>query len=109
MGKPESDLTKVALKWLEFRGVFAWRNNTGAWKGKHKGKRFFIRYGLKGSSDIFGVLPNGRFLAAEAKADPSEDASDDQAMFIERVNAQGGLGFVFHNLDELIEQVEEEL
>lgn len=101
MPTPGNELDRVALEWLLLRGVPAWRNNTGAYM---RGKAF-IRYGMKGSSDILGILPpSGRFLAAEGKQE-YEKVSVPQQQFLEAGNEAGGLGFVFRSLDELIESV----
>ena len=107
MGKAENDLIHAALEWLGLKHVVAWRNNTGAVRREHKGRKYFTRYGVKGMSDIFGILLDGRFLAAEAKA--TGDLSADQYLFIQRVKVQGGVGFMFRTLEELIENVEAEL
>ncbi len=59
----ERDILSSILAYLEYRRIFAWRNNTGA---VHRGGRW-IQFGHLGSSDILGMLPDGRFLAIEVK------------------------------------------
>ncbi|MDR0731206.1 MAG: VRR-NUC domain-containing protein, partial [Treponema sp.] len=49
--------------------------------------------GLKGSSDILGLLPGGRFLAVECKA-PDGRLSPEQRQFLADIKAQGGLAIV---------------
>lgn len=44
-------------------GCFVWNNETGSIEGKDR----YVAYGFKGSSDIIGVLPNGRFIGVEIK------------------------------------------
>ena len=106
MGKAENDLIHAALEWLGLKGVFPWRNNTGAVKyDKKGGGYYYVKFGVPGMSDILGILPDGRFLAAEAKPDPKKDLSADQYLFIERVKVQGGVGCMFRTLEELIEIV----
>lgn len=105
MGKAETNLNRAALSYLELRGILAWRTNTGAATfGTGTAKRF-VRFGRPGISDIIGVLPDGRFLAAEAKVG-KRVATDAQQNFIDEVNRLGGVGFVFYDLDELEEHLD---
>ena len=60
----ESLIVAQCLEWLALHRVFAWRNNTGSYKTP-EGR--YIRYGHVGSSDILGILPDGRFLGVECK------------------------------------------
>jgi hypothetical protein len=52
-----------------------------------------MRFGLKGSSDILGILPGGRFLAVECKAEHGR-LSPDQRQFLADVKALGGMAIV---------------
>jgi hypothetical protein len=63
----ESVLQKAIIDYLNKIGIIAWRNNTGAFKLSHGGKSRFVRFGLPGAADIFGVLKDGRFIAIEIK------------------------------------------
>lgn len=101
MKRNETQLVNACLDLLVMFGVFAWRNNTGATK---IGDRF-IRFGMKGASDILGVLPGGRFLAVECKM-PKGKTSEAQDEFLAGVNASGGLGIVVRSVDELAEKIE---
>jgi hypothetical protein len=55
---------------------------------------------MKGSSDIIGVLPDGRFLAVEVKARHGR-LSPEQSMFIEKVRSLGGVAVVARSFREL--------
>lgn len=86
----ETDLVSNILDALAVEpGVFAWRNNTGAYR---RGKNF-IRYGKKGSADVFAVVrttgPAGRFVGIECKVDKN-DMDDDQKRFAANVRRVGG-------------------
>jgi hypothetical protein len=59
-----------------------------------------MRFGLKGSSDIEGILPGGRFLAVEVKA-PGGRLSPEQREFLERVRGLGGLALVVKSWKEI--------
>lgn len=56
--------------------------------------------GLKGVSDILGVLPDGRFLAVECKG-PKGKPSPEQVEFIENVRKMGGVAFVARSLQDV--------
>jgi hypothetical protein len=90
------DLVRACLAWLEGHGVLAWQNNTGA---ARFGKRF-VRFGPKGASDIFGILPDGRFLAVECKIG-KQKATLEQAAFLGRVHRSGGIALLVHDDLEL--------
>lgn len=96
--QPENEVKNACLRWLHERGIFAWRNNTGmAWIGDHP-----IRFGLKGSADIIGLLPDGRFLAVEAKA-ASGRQSPDQKTFEENVRKNNGVYVLAYDVTDLEE------
>lgn len=103
MATPEGDLVRVCLEWLRLKGILAWRNNTGARPGSYKGKATYVQYGLcKGSSDIIGIMPDGRFLAVECKIGRNNPTASQYA-FIKEVSEQGGLAFCVWSLDDLME------
>ena len=95
----ENEIQKAILEYLKIKKIFCWRNNTGAFtKGDH-----FYRFGYKGSSDILGILPGGRFLAIEVKA-RSGKLREEQKEFIDAINQNGGLAFVARSVDDVIAQ-----
>jgi hypothetical protein len=57
---PENRIKAEVLKYLKLRRIKAWSNPSGAVRIR-PGK--FMSFGLKGSSDILGVLTGGRYLA----------------------------------------------
>ena len=103
----ESQVLGACLQLLTLRGVFAWRANQAAIPLKGGGFRRFA--GLKGVSDILGVLRGGRLLAVECKR-PGEKVRPEQAAFLARVNELGGVGVVVDDvkaLEKLLEDLEE--
>jgi hypothetical protein len=52
-----------------------------------------MSFGLKGSSDILGLLPGGRFLAVECKAEHGR-LSPEQQEFLSDIKAMGGMAIV---------------
>ena len=111
----ESDVLSACLQYLTLRGVFAWRQNQGAIPLKGGGYRRFV--GLRGVSDILGILPQrvqvvgegelqfGNLLAVEVKR-MGEKPRPEQAAFLARVNERGGVGICVHDLRELEMQLQ---
>jgi hypothetical protein len=87
---PEGRVKAGCLKYLKRQRIKAWSNPTGAVQIR-PGQ--FIHFGLKGSSDILGVLPGGRFLAVECKAEHGR-LSPEQRDFLKDVKRLGGLAIV---------------
>lgn len=97
-------VVKPCLDWLQLYGIMAWRNNTGAMEGEHKGKRWYVKFGRPGISDIAGILPDGRALYIECKL-PGKEPTDDQQAFLDEVNATNAVGLVVHSLEELVRKL----
>lgn len=50
--------------------VRLWANNTGAVATKNR----YVKFGLKGSSDIIGILSTGQFIGLEIKTGKSKQS-----------------------------------
>lgn len=98
---PEGELVHAALEYLQRRGVFAWRNNTGAVKADDR----FIRYGYRGSADILGVAADGRIVCCECKSQFGR-LSAYQEHFLAEVKERGGIAIVVrpHDYSRMIDQ-----
>jgi hypothetical protein len=95
----ERDVLFQVLALLRIRGVFAWRNHsTGIWDPVRR--VFRSNVGLRGVSDVLGVLPGGRFLAVEVKG-PSGRLSKEQVAFLASVTQAGGVALVVKDVREL--------
>jgi len=98
---PEGEIVAAVFEYLQLRGVFAWRNNTGAMVVKvPNGRDRFFRFGKKGSSDIIGILDDGRWLAIECKTAKGK-ASLDQLCFLAEIAKRGGVAFVARSIEEV--------
>jgi hypothetical protein len=95
---PERLVLDGCLQYLEIRGIYAWRNNTGAVRINPDR---FMRFGKVGSSDILAVLPGGRFLAVECKAPDGGRLSPKQKQFLDAVRELGALALVVQGWEEL--------
>jgi hypothetical protein len=85
------------LRYLERRGFFAWNNPSGAVR---IAPERWVHFGKKGSADILGCLPDGRFLAVETKA-PHGRLSPEQSAFLEKIQGMGGIAVVARGWKEL--------
>jgi hypothetical protein len=100
MGKadaPENRVKAEVLKYLKLRQIKAWSNPSGAVRIR---PNKFMSFGLKGSADILGCLPDGRFLAVEVKAAHGR-LSPEQRQFLEDIKALGGLAVMVRGWKEL--------
>jgi hypothetical protein len=57
-------------------------------------------YRIKGVADILGIY-KGRFLAIEVKV-KGKYPTREQKAFLERVNAEGGIGFVARSIEDVV-------
>lgn len=97
----EKEIQSAILDYLKARKVFCWKEHSGGLPVQDG--KYFIPIGLKGKSDILGIY-KGRFLAIEVKR-PSGVLSPDQAYFLKKIKEEGGISFVAHSIDEVIENL----
>jgi hypothetical protein len=111
----EADVLSACLQWLSLKGVWCWRQNQGAIPLPGGGFRRFV--GLRGVSDILGILPQtvrvegestpvtfGNLLAVETKR-VGEKLRPEQEEFLRQVNERGGVGLCVHSVSELAEKL----
>lgn len=96
-GTREDAVLRGCLEYLRMNNIFAWRNNTGAAKIGNR----FMHFGLKGSSDILGILPNGQFLAVECKREKGGRLSDEQKKFLDRISRNNGFAVCVNSVYNL--------
>lgn len=92
-----SELVNNCLFFLSLNRIFAWQNNTGAAKIGNA----FVQFGKKGSSDIIGILPDGRFLGVEIKIG-KDTQKPEQIIFQDRIERNGGIYILVRSIDDLI-------
>ncbi len=102
--RPEAAALVEVLKALRTHPAVAWaeRMNTGAAKVGNR----FIRFGWPGCPDVLGQLKDGRFLGVEVKAQAGR-LRPEQALFLARIRAAGGMAFVARDLRDVREQLKE--
>jgi hypothetical protein len=87
---PENKVKTDVMRYLKLRHIYCWSNPSGAVRIR-PGK--FMSFGKKGSAEIIGLLPGGKFLIIETKA-PDGRLSPEQREFLEAVKQQGGMAIV---------------
>jgi hypothetical protein len=98
----ETGLVKACLQYMQFQGIYCWRQNTGAMERRHKGKRRFIRFGAPGISDIIGCMPNGKFIAVECKVGRNT-LTPSQLAFLQQIREADGIAIVAYSVDDVVE------
>lgn len=92
------------MQYLKYRNIKAWRNNTGAFL---RGDRW-VHFGIRGSPDIIGILPGGKFLGIEVKATRGK-LSPDQERFMDDINRLGGVTFIARSVKDVERGLSESL
>lgn len=93
----ESETQKAILEWLDWKHIFHYRNNSGAFVDSNK---HFYRFGAVGSPDIVFVV-NGQYAGIEVKASKGRQ-SDNQKEFQRQLEAAGGRYILAHSLDDVV-------
>jgi Holliday junction resolvase len=96
----ESDIQRQILDYLALKGIFAYRNNSGAFDNGHGG---FYRFGAVGSPDIICVI-DGQYVGIEVKAARGRQ-SEHQKEFQKKLEAAGGKYILAYSLDDFLERI----
>ena len=94
MRQLEKPIENQILNLLKLLGVYCWKNPSVGMYDKAKGvyRKSNNKHHINGVADIIGVI-SGRFLAIEVKS-KTGTLSQDQKLFIMKVNEEGGVAFV---------------
>lgn len=107
-GESEASVQRLILDYLEHKGVFHWRANSGmAWVKKGGGGMRPIKLNPEGTPDILLVAKGGRLVGVEVKK-PGGRLGDAQKAWMERAGSLGVLCLVVTSLDALIDALEAE-
>jgi hypothetical protein len=80
------------------------RNETGcAYRDGPRGREY-VRYGVLGSPDIYGIIIGGRYIGLEGKTGNASQ-QENQVAFEQMVKKLGGFYFVFRSPDEALHYV----
>lgn len=103
----EKNIQAAILQYLSLRGIFHWRNNSGAFTIPESGNhaRRYIKMGITGAPDIICVI-KGRFVGIEVKG-PKGKQRPDQIDYEQRCIKAGGIYYVARSIDQAIEFIED--
>jgi len=93
----EKDVLDACMQLLEVKGVFHYRNNTGALKDRNDR---LVRFGAVGSPDIVAII-DGKYVGIECKSTKGKQ-SENQMLFQYAVERAGGVYVLVHSVDELL-------
>lgn len=94
--KKETTIQKGIINWLLYHQCFIWRNNSGSYE---TAAGHYVSYGFKGSPDIIGIMPDGRFIGCEIKTEKGRQKKE-QKQFEERCKKNNGLYFIIRSIDD---------
>ena len=100
--KRHTELVKASVYWLNLHGVYCWPNNTGA--AYRNGRP--IQYGKTGSTDIMGILNEGRFFGCEVKTGKAVLTKEQKEFKSDIISRNGLWVLVRDTIDCLIQCVE---
>jgi hypothetical protein len=104
---PEHLIMLQIIDYLNKRGCYVWRNNTGAFIRNYynmreaRWKETFFRSGMKGLPDIIGLDSGGRFIGIEVKTATGK-TSPEQVRVLAEMKQRGAWAFVARSLDEVM-------
>lgn len=104
----ESLVLAACLKWFHWKRLFAYRQNTGAYKTE---SGHYVRYGVPGGSDIVSITPVvitpemvgktlGVYTATECKSENGK-LTEPQERFRDHVLACGGIYIVARSTEDI--------
>lgn len=93
----ESEIQKAILQLLLAKRIFVWRQNTGTVEVEDR----YVSFGARGTSDILGIYPGGRFLAIEVKRPKTGKLSAEQITFLQKVRKNGGIAMVADSVKDV--------
>ena len=95
-----NELVRACEQYLKMKGIFHYRNNSGAMVSEYKGKQRFMRFGAVGSPDIVAVI-NGQYVGIECKMGKGRQSSN-QKEFEQNLLKAGGAYWLIRDVQELI-------
>ena len=117
----EGDLVRAVIQYLNARGAFAWRMNSGMIRGEHRGKPWAVRMGTRGMPDVLAVWPKrahhfvqessavlraeysepfGQLIAVECKRHPNKPTAAQEAT-MQELRKRGALVVVAYSVADV--------
>lgn len=95
-------LVRQIIDYLNYRGHFVQRTNSGAIRINTPTNNRFIKLSMAGTADITGCSKDGKFLAIECKIGKNKP-TDLQNAYLEEIRKRGGIAIVAYNLDDVMD------
>jgi len=95
----EAQIQRGILDYLGYKNIFHWRNNTGGFVSEYKGKTRYVKFGEKGSPDIFCVVC-GKIYGCEVKRSNGKQ-SPEQVEWQKRFEKAGGVYILARSIDDV--------
>jgi hypothetical protein len=101
----EQQLVTYCINYINAKGHFVWRNNSGVTHNTYTNKAGVThdrmwRAGVKGGSDILGIAKDGRFIAVECKVGKNK-ATPIQLAFLDEIKRRGGHAYIVYTQQEI--------
>ena len=96
----EKIIQNQIIDYLRYKGIFFYRNNSGAFKRDEH----FYRFGAPGSPDIICVI-NGQYVGIEVKGDKYGKQSKYQKRFEEDLIRAGGKYILAKSVEDVIKNI----
>jgi hypothetical protein len=93
-------LVRQIVDYLNYRGHFVQRTNSGMMRGEYKGKPWAVKLSPAGTADITGCSKDGRFLAVECKIRPNKP-TELQERYLNEIRKRGGIAIVAYDLTDV--------
>ena len=98
----EKDIQFAICKYLEYKKIFFWRQNTNPIMNKKTGSfRAMPKYSMNGVPDIILII-DGAFVGLEVKRPKIGVQSADQKTFEKKCKKAGGLYYIVTSLDDVL-------
>ena len=104
---PESAVVQQVKTVIKATGLKLQRINTGCFQIDEGRQRRFVKTAEAGTCDFEGYDNHGRFLAVECKRPVGGKLSPAQEARINDINRKGGVAFVVHSGEELLQKLKE--
>lgn len=101
----EQQLVTLIINYLNAKGHFVWRNNSGVTHASYTNKSGvrsdrMWRSGIRGGSDIIGIAKDGKFIAIECKVGKNKPTMQ-QDEFVKNILTHKGYGCIAYSLDDV--------
>lgn len=102
---PESAVVQQVKTVIKATGLKLQRINTGCFQIGEGRNRRYVKTAEAGTCDFEGYDNHGRFLAVECKRPVGGKLSPAQEARINDINRKGGVAFVVHSGEELLQEL----